>query len=257
MTPMASRPLHQLHDQLKPAGSVGLAYGFIGTSLILVGVSMYSARKRLPFLRNAGRLGSWLGVHIFLCTLGPYLILLHTSFRFGGIVSIAFWSMAAVTLSGIFGRYVYAHIPKTMQGHVITRQSVQRAKADLVERMLRDFPAQIDPLRNMLLVGAGQAPRGLTHALWLALRYDATKRWRRHRLTSSLARTAVPEPLQAELVHAVQRQITLEQRMTLLAPFQRLFRYWHLFHLPLTLVMALVLGVHITVAVLLGYTWIF
>ncbi len=256
-TPIASRPLHPMHDQLKPAGSVGLGYGVIGTSLILIGVSIYSARKRLPLLRKWGRLSDWLGVHIFLCTLGPFLVLLHTSFRFGGIVSIAFWSMAAVTASGIFGRYVYGHIPRTIQGHTVTRRNVQQAKAELIDRVARRFPDDIQPLRDLLLVGAAPAPRGLVHALWLSLRFDMTKRWRRRRLRGSLSHTAIPSALQSALVTAVSSQITLEQQIALLSPFQRMFRYWHLFHLPLTLVMALILGLHITVAVLLGYTWIF
>lgn len=256
-TPLAERPLHHLHDQLKPAGTVGLGYGFVGTFLIVFGVSMYAIRKRLPLLRNVGQLNTWLGVHIFLCTLGPYLILLHTSFRFNGIVSIAFWSMSAVTLSGIFGRYVYGHIPRTMHGQTVSRASVQRAKADLIEHIIRDFPAEAQSLKQLLLVGKGASPRGLIHALWLTMRYDFTKRWRGRQLTRRMSHTNVPVNLRQRLVSAVQQQITLEQRMTLLTPLQRMFRYWHLFHLPLTVVMALVLSLHIGVAVTFGYTWIF
>jgi hypothetical protein len=256
-TPLGERPLHHLHDQLKPAGTVGLGYGFVGTFLILFGVSMYVLRKRLPLLRNVGKLNTWLGIHIFLCTLGPYLILLHTSFRFNGIVSIAFWSMTAVTLSGIFGRYVYGHIPRTMHGHAVTRTAVHQGKADLIEHITRDFPGEADSLKQLLLVGQGRAPQGLFHALWLTVRYDISKRWRGRQLSRGLARTSVPVNLQRSLISAVQQQITLEQRMALLTPLQRMFRYWHLFHLPLTVVMALVLSIHISVAVMFGYTWIF
>lgn len=256
-TPLAGRPLHHLHDQLKPAGGMGLGYGFVGTFLIVFGVSMYVARKRVPWLRNVGKLNTWLGVHIFLCTLGPYLILLHTSFRFNGVVSIAFWSMTAVALSGIFGRYVYGHLPRTMHGHAVTRATVQRGKGNLIEHMTRDFPREANSLKRLLLVGRGRTPRGLVHALWLTLRYDITKRWRRRQLAGQLARTRIPVNLQRGLVTAVHQQITLEQRMALLTPLQRMFRYWHLFHLPLTVVMAIVLALHITVAVMLGYTWIF
>ena len=40
-----------------------------------------------------------------------------------------------------------------------------------------------------------------------------------------------------------------------LQPFGRLFRYWHAVHMPLAVVMALVLLVHIAVAFLFGYAW--
>jgi hypothetical protein len=41
------------------------------------------------------------------------------------------------------------------------------------------------------------------------------------------------------------------------ASFQRLFRYWHLFHLPLALLMLAILAVHVVIAVLFGYGWPF
>jgi len=36
-----------------------------------------------------------------------------------------------------------------------------------------------------------------------------------------------------------------------------MFRYWHAFHLPLAILMFVILAVHIAVAILFGYTWIF
>ncbi|MBN1199798.1 MAG: hypothetical protein JXA23_10635 [Bacteroidales bacterium] len=38
-------------------------------------------------------------------------MLFHTSFKFGGLVAISFWSMAAVFFSGIIGRFIYIRIP--------------------------------------------------------------------------------------------------------------------------------------------------
>jgi membrane-associated PAP2 superfamily phosphatase len=49
----------------------------------------------------------------------------------------------------------------------------------------------------------------------------------------------------------------LEQQIALLAPFQRLFHYWHVLHLPVALLMFLALAVHVTLAVLFGYAWPF
>jgi hypothetical protein len=51
----------------------------------------------------------------------------------------------------------------------------------------------------------------------------------------------------------VRTRFQLEQQMALLLPFQRLFRYWHLLHLPLAIVMLLVVVVHLVVAALFGY----
>ena len=54
----------------------------------------------------------------------------------------------------------------------------------------------------------------------------------------------LPAWIQKDLVTAVRNQTALEQQHVLLQPFQRLFHYWHIFHLPLSAVMFLVLAVH-------------
>ncbi len=60
----------------------------------------YGEFLRVSVLGRLGKLKHWLQVHIFFCTMGPFLILLHSAFRVGGIVAIAFWSMALVVGSG-------------------------------------------------------------------------------------------------------------------------------------------------------------
>lgn len=88
-----------VEQQFIPAlviASTGL--GILGTFMILFGVSIYIARKRYNFLAKYIRLKYLLEFHIFLCTFGPILVVFHTTFKFNGIVSIAFWSMVAVVL---------------------------------------------------------------------------------------------------------------------------------------------------------------
>ena len=67
---------------------------------MLIGVGFYMARKRFRSLGRVGLLKHWLEFHIFLCSLGPVLVLYHTTFKFGGLVALSFWSMVAVFLSG-------------------------------------------------------------------------------------------------------------------------------------------------------------
>ena len=255
--PLADRANSPLDELLRPSGLVGQGYGVIGTLLITVGVGMYSIRKRVPFLRRWGELHHWLQAHVFLCTLGPFLVTLHTGFKFGGIVSIAFWSMAAVAISGLFGRFVYGHIPRALHGQRTTLEALRAAKGDLLERIAADHPKEAARLRPVVEGAAPAGPRGLLHALVVALRYDVTRRARLRRLKRSVAAGRLPGVLQQELVAVTRAQTKMEQQMVLLQPFQRLFHYWHIFHLPLTVVMFVVLGVHIAVAVMLGYTWIF
>ena len=110
--PIEERFYHPNYDWFKPAGTMGHGLGIIGTLMILFGVVIYIARKRYNFLTKYIRLKYLLEFHIFLCFTGSILIVFHTSFKFGGIVSIAFWSMVAVVISGIIGRYIYIQISK-------------------------------------------------------------------------------------------------------------------------------------------------
>ena len=104
--------------------------------MITIGVALYMARKRIRALARLGRLKHWLEFHIFLCTLGPFLVLLHTSFKFGGIVSIAFWSMVAVVASGVFGRYVYVWIPKTLGGQFLSLRELHGETGELLASLV-------------------------------------------------------------------------------------------------------------------------
>ena len=69
--------------------------------------------------------------HIFLCTLGPILVLFHTSYKFGGLVVISFWSMVAVFLSGIIGRFIYIQIPRTIEGRELSLNEIREMKSDV------------------------------------------------------------------------------------------------------------------------------
>ena len=82
---------------------------------------LYSVRKRLRPLRRLGR-AARAGSTSTSCwgSSGPLFVVLHSSFKVGGLVAISFWSMVAVALSGVFGRYLYLKIPRTRAGEELT-----------------------------------------------------------------------------------------------------------------------------------------
>jgi len=258
LLPLDQRAYADLAPLFAPTGLVGQGLGIVGTALILVGVVGYTARKRLWFLAKAGALKQWLQVHIFLCTLGPFLVLLHTTFKFGGVVSIAFWSMAVVVSSGIFGRYVYVRIPKTVNGRFLTTDAV----ADKVRALTAEISARtglaLAEMEGVLSSGAlNPKSAGLASALAFAVREDFRQRKELRALRRFLHDRQVPADVRGPVLMLVDEQRRLRQQALLLHPFQRLFRYWHVIHLPLAIVMFLVLAVHVTVSILFGYTWIF
>lgn len=89
-TPIEERFFNSQYTLLKPSSDWGDGFGIIGTLMMILGVSIYMIRKRVKWFFNFGFLKHWLELHIFLCTVGPMLVLYHTAFKFGGIVSVSF-----------------------------------------------------------------------------------------------------------------------------------------------------------------------
>lgn len=265
--PLQERAFSEMHADFSPAGRVGHGLGVVGTAMIAIGVALYMARKRIHALARLGRLKHWLEFHIFLCTLGPFLVLLHTSFKFGGIVSIAFWSMVAVVASGVFGRYVYVWIPKTLGGQFRSLRELERETEELLASIAGASGLPEAELRPALAgigvgapagrgtEGASAAGPGLLGSLAASSRFRLGRRGRRRRTLAWLAQHGVAPESRASLARLAERRAALEQQTRVLAPFQRLFRYWHAFHLPLAVVMFLILVVHVAVAVAFGYVW--
>ncbi|HEX6133482.1 MAG TPA: hypothetical protein VFZ24_05950 [Longimicrobiales bacterium] len=253
VTPLAERPFAGGHEIFAPTGRIGNRLGIAGAAMMAAGVLLYSTRKRWPLLSRAGRLRDWLSLHIFLCTLGPFLVVLHTSFRVRGLVAIAFWSMIVVVASGVLGRYVYVRIPHAVNGRARTLQEIESEQRALLSALREQAGAYAARLERWLVPVAPS--RGVLAALGTAAVMDL-RAGREHR---QLARTVgvlpAPPSVREQILSSVERHRRLSRERALLEPLQRLFGYWHAFHLPLAIVMLLVLAVHIAVAIAFGYGW--
>ncbi len=90
----------------------GHSLGIIGFVLMLMTEILYSIRKRS---RNArwGKMASWLQFHIFTGLVGPFMVLLHTSWRFQGLAGVVTLLTIMIVISGFIGRYIYTAFPRT------------------------------------------------------------------------------------------------------------------------------------------------
>lgn len=93
----------------------GHGLGIMGFILMLMTETLYSLRKRS---RSAswGKMSSWLQFHIFTGLVGPYMVLLHTSWKFNGLAGAVTLLTIIIVLSGIVGRYIFTRIPRTLDG---------------------------------------------------------------------------------------------------------------------------------------------
>ncbi|MDH5199074.1 MAG: hypothetical protein OEY20_17665 [Gemmatimonadota bacterium] len=257
MLPLVDRTQSEMHEVMKPSGVVGLGYGIVGAVLMFLGVAPYSLRKRVRLFDQLGKLKHWLTYHIFLCTLGPYLVLLHTGFKVGGLVSIGFWAMMTILVSGLFGRYVYVRLPKAINGHFLSLQAIEQKQRQVLEVIaLRSGLAQAE-IRAFERAARRRTVNVLPVALALSFWYDLTAGKHRKKIQGLLARKGVPPKTRAGVAQLFLEEVQLQQSIALRKPFLQIFKFWHLFHIPLSIVVLVVTVLHIGVAIALGYTWIF
>ncbi len=256
-TSLEERFYHPDHAYFKPSGIFGHGLGIIGTLLILIGVIGYIAKKRYGFLPRAGRLKYWLEFHIFLCTLGPILILFHTAFKFGGIVSVSFWSMVAVVVSGIIGRFIYIQIPRTIEGRELSLAEVKGMKINVEAILQSDYT--LDDETHSAILDAATVKTETPGGNWLARMIN--KYFEDRKMLKGLKKTLREKRLSAADVKKVTKLIhnerSLNNRIERLQTMQNLFKYWHVAHLPFAIIMLVFLVIHVGVVLAFGFKWIF
>jgi hypothetical protein len=108
-----------LTREIPPASDLfGHGLGILGFVLMLMTETLYSIRKRTRSARW-GRMSRWLQFHIFTGLVGPYMVLLHTSWKFNGLAGVTTLLTVIIVISGFVGRYIYTRIPRTADGNVI------------------------------------------------------------------------------------------------------------------------------------------
>lgn len=256
-TPVVERFYHNDHVQLKPSGSIGHGYGIIGTLLILIGVFSYIARKKMKSMAGFGRLKYWLEFHIFLCTLGPMLVLFHTAFKFGGLVSVSFWSMVAVVASGVIGRFIYIQIPRTIEGRELSLAEANALKRNMGEILISEHHLEKSLVAQ--LVGTletspyGQKSNKASGAMkgWNLINKQMTS------ARKILKSAGLPSKDEKSLLKLLKQEIQLQQKIDRLQFMQKIFRYWHVAHLPFAFIMLIIMVIHVVITLMFGYRWIF
>jgi hypothetical protein len=256
-TSIEERFYHPDHNWFKPSGVFGHGLGIVGTLLVVIGVFGYMAKKKYRILASLGRLKYWLEFHIFLCSLGPVLILFHTAFKFGGLVSISFWSMVAVVASGVIGRFIYIQIPRTIEGRELSLNEVKAMKGNLDEILKGSYQLEEASYQAVLSVVTlkTQKDGGRFFSSYVSNYFNDRNTVSRVRQILRQNQLAAPDIRQ--VVKLVQYEISLNNRIERLQTMQKLFKYWHVAHLPFALIMLIIMVIHVGVTLAFGYRWIF
>jgi len=253
-TPLSQRYLHPQYPLLKSAGPVGLLLGVVGTAMMLLSL-LYVFSKRSELLRRIATPARWLQLHIFFGFAGPVLVTLHTGGKIGGLVSIAFYAMWSMVLSGIAGRYIYSKLPRTIMGTEMTLKEIESQLQDMVETLRSRPRGELLVSRaKTFLSGTRRTECGFLRAVTRLLRDDLELPWTAFRIWRIFAAELGLSPRRRiELTRLVLRQQRILARLAVYDRTKQLLSYWHVFHKPFIVVTVVLVFLHVGTALYLGY----
>jgi hypothetical protein len=143
---------------IPPAGELyGHTLGIIGFVLMLMTETLYSLRKRSRTrVARWGRMSEWLQFHIYTGIVGPYMVLLHSSWKFNGLAGATMLLTVVIVISGFIGRYIYTRIPRTLDGIEVetTGGAVQAAGLAQSRRLMALWHTIHIPIGMALFIAA-------------------------------------------------------------------------------------------------------
>lgn len=255
--PLGVRLRHPLHALLKPAGEIGLALGVLGFALFLF-MWLYPFRKAVKWLAWTGPLGGWMRVHVVAGLALPAIVAVHAGWRFDGLIGLGYLSMFVVSLSGIVGRYLYTHIPRSRNGLELSMEEVAGERKSLITNLAAAtgmVPAEIE--RRLAI-----DPRpyvGLDPIRTIVrMVQDDVQRWRvlaelKRELTRPRAGQATLKGTELrDTLRLAREEMKLTQQVRMLDATRKVFGYWHVAHRPFAITALLAVLVHVVVAVWIG-----
>lgn len=238
---------------------IGYWLGIIGSIAMLLLV-LYPLRKRFRILHGLGRVAHWFQIHMVLGILGPALIIFHTNFKTGSLnSSLALFTMLTVVASGIVGRYLYAKVHKGLYGSRTEMREILSDVDTLKDQIGTDLAghAQVFADIKAFDVRVSKIPSNALAGLWGALTIGFSA-GRAHRRIMRAADSALKITARHYGWSRQQRHKQLDglrdhlkiyfaavKKAQKFAMYERLFGLWHVLHMPLFVLLALTVVIHI------------
>ena len=242
---------------------IGYWFGIIGGSMMLI-LLIYPMRKRFRRWAVIGSVKSWFRIHMVLGIAGPVIIIFHSGFKLGSFnSSVAFFCMLSVALSGLVGRKLYEGIHHGLYGSKVSFEEFYSGDK-LASMLLRR--TGIDRRQNK----NGEVPEGErrlasrradTDDSSIANEYEEIEEQLMnlhtginrslgfYRSMDSRIRKLRRQIDRSDLNQKAKKLIYLRLKdlraICSLGTREILFSYWHIFHLPLFIMLILSGLVHV------------
>lgn len=261
--PLEERPYHPLNRELRPSGPIGIKLGLLGVASFL-GIFLYAVRKRWRTLGRVGKTKNWLDVHVVMGTCAPILITFHAGFRMRGVAGVSYWIMIAVMLSGIVGRYLYAQIPRRINAAELSLQEMQSMTDELTDQLQQQSLVSAEELKPLLAVPTKEKVEAMpvVAALVLMASWDLKRpflvaRIRRRARVATIQTLwgLLPsqQPDLEKIIDLARRRSWMATKISFLSKTHQVFHLWHVVHRPFSYSFAILVCIHISVALLMGY----
>jgi len=233
----------------KSGDNIGYNIGLVG-GILLLALLLYPLRKRVRILRNLGLLPNWFKWHMVLGIVAPMLIVFHSTFHIGSInAAMALIAMLLVSGSGIFGRFFYTKIHNGLYGRQASLNELleDMNKSGNVKSVLSfapDIESRLEKFRlyttnisqgnkaglwNFITIGirAFFLSRALVKELHYEMYSQAADK------DYNLAQLQRLDLMYEENKKQVINYINAVRDVAQFHTYERLFSWWHIFHIPL------------------------
>lgn len=237
---------HRTSLPFDPEHGFGYALGIGGGTMMLILLG-YPLRKRAKASTRApGSIGFWFRFHMLLGLLGPLAVLYHSRFTWGALNSaLALGAMIVVASSGLIGRFFYSRVHRGYSGRKLELRALKQEMDGLLSKLeARGLPreavlSQIQPFEDRAIRAGGAFWSSAAAVVGLGVETRLAQR----RLLAALPRgadrrTLALHDLVTDFFQAVRRSAEF-------AFYDRLLRLWHLFHLPLFVILVAAAILHI------------
>lgn len=261
----AERPFSPKHHLLRPSGVIGIKLGFMGLAMFLA-IFVYPLRKKWLWLSRQGSSKHWLDIHVLLGLSAPFIIALHSSFKFRGFAGMAFWIMVAVSLSGVIGRYLYGQIPRRLNSAEMSVRELQDVQAGLAQQLMQQRLLPEDDVRSLLRLPSPEHVQEMSiiaalvymMALDLGRSFRVAKLRRRTlafsgRLTTLGGFLPTRHAALERAISTARAEAATAKRILFLSRAQQVFHLWHVVHKPFSYSFALLAIIHVVVVMMMGF----
>jgi len=223
-----------------------LNVGYLGTALMVLSMA-YVLQRRFGWFHKTATNQFWLEVHLMTGTVGPLFIALHSALRLTTWVSIPFWAMVMVVLSGVLGRYLYTLVPGMTSKHDLEILKNRRS----ISSHAAAHPQAAALAQKIVDQEAERSNRvwevGLTTLLLWIMADDLRRGWQMRGHRRALRKLA-PRAVARDLARSCDRVTFFERRKVIAPRGKTILRSWKRVHIPFSIVLLLTMGLHIYIA---------